>query len=107
MGYDVYDDELFGKPIRVFSIKTDDLVLRALKRQHTSQLKYDTSWDWLMAVVQKIKATNREAFIIDFVSGPLSPLAILYIDSSLESVYGAVVQFIKLYNSQRKPISVC
>lgn len=102
MGFDVYDDELFGNTIRVFSVKTDDTVERALKRHHVNQLKYTSSWDWLMPVVKRIHNLQPQAFEVDLSAGPLSPLAELKIIDSIEAVYKAVVEFIKWYNTQHE-----
>jgi len=53
---------------------------------------YDTSWDWLMPVVNKIEMECEGV--------PLQLLdCSLY--SEIDEVYQAVVEFIKTYNSER------
>lgn len=58
--------------------------------------EYHSSWDWLMPVVQKIKATDTG---LDVYS--------LYVEDSLRTanikeVYEAVIDFIKNYNEKIK-----
>ena len=54
------------------------------------ELKYHTSWDWLMPVVQKCyKINNEENF--DKLSDAVSTL-------SIDNTYKEVVEFIKKYN---------
>ena len=57
-----------------------------------NELKFHSSWDWLMPVVVKIKGMNiedEEMFNeIDF-----------YVTSSIENLYSAVVRFIEWYNN--------
>ena len=56
-------------------------------------LQYDTSWEWLMPVVEKIKDTGygQELDNIDNV---------LTCDLTRENLYNAVVEFIKEYNNR-------
>lgn len=49
------------------------------------ELKFNTSWDWIMHVVEKIQNFGFEFIIAD---------------TSIETTYKAVVQFIKEYNKQ-------
>ena len=96
-----------------------------LCRNH-GQLRYSTSWDWLMPVVEKIEEMNyvvqisawpdrkysrgklmeswveRRCKIEDEHSdGDEPPYGFGYsTDSKIESVYKAIVEFIKWYNSQ-------
>ena len=66
---------------------------------HEAHHNYDTSWDWLIPVVQKIKMTSflsdeslgHTLHDIDFV---------LACDLTLQNLYKAVVKFIKEYNKQ-------
>ena len=67
------------------------------------ELKYDTSWDWLMPVVEKIESQQSEGYNI-LIEGnncwietqgiSFEGMAI----TKLEATYKAVVQFIKEYN---------
>lgn len=76
---------------------------------HSLHLKFDTSWDWLMPVVEKIeslgytvdiansdyqirKTGDTEAFIFHY--GPDRP--------KIKAVYEAVVEFIEWYNQQKQ-----
>ena len=56
------------------------------------ELDYNTSWDWLMPVVQKCyKIDNHEAF-----NNLVDAVAILDIDAT----YQAVIEFINYYNRE-------
>ena len=48
-------------------------------------LKYHTSWDWLMPVVEKIENISGE----------------LILSTNLENTYPEVVEFIKQYNDEK------
>lgn len=76
-------------------------------------LKYDSSWDWLMPVVEKIESLDDEKSVN--INGPLClikgdhtavggwDLITASADgpTKIEAVYKAVVEFIKWYNSQQ------
>jgi hypothetical protein len=69
------------------------------------KLKYHTSWDWLMPVVEKIEHEITPVEILDFqcrISRTIyNPEQILTTsdESKIAAVYNAVVQFIKFYNN--------
>lgn len=77
-----------------------------------NMLEYDTSWDWLMPVVEKIESTKaKEGFYFDvdiLSTGVIISSAAKHIvqitqeeiqsTSKIEAVYNAVVEFIKWYN---------
>jgi len=57
------------------------------------EMRYHTSWDWLMPVVQKCyKIDDEEGFdnLVDAVS-----------TLDIDGTYNAVVEFIKTYNDER------
>jgi hypothetical protein len=70
--------------------------------------KYDSSWDWLMPVVEKIECLSCTVTMVNnacciFYTGDdrefsYSPLAV----SKIEAVWLAVVEFIKWYNKETK-----
>ena len=53
------------------------------------EMKYHTSWDWLMPVVEKIEQVHE---------GVPQELINLSLFSTIDEVYKAVVEFIKQYN---------
>jgi hypothetical protein len=57
------------------------------------ELRFDTSWDWLMPVVEKIEQVNE---------GVPSQLMYVSLFSEHSEVYSAVVEFIKLYNENKE-----
>ena len=66
---------------------------------HTGrELKFNTSWDWLMPVVQIVK--ERQMFgsqhLIDKIDN------VMAVDLEIDSLYDAVVQFIQWYNQNQK-----
>jgi hypothetical protein len=80
-------------------------------------LRYDTSWDWLMPVVDKIERSNFGEFHFRLsISGDSIQLSkysdgsgYLFLDhlifgkGKIDSTYNAVVKFIQWYNQQNKP----
>ena len=65
-------------------------------------LQYNTSFDWLMEVVEKIYQTNLYYDkYIDFNSSMFSSGKI-ELSTNKEAVYNACVEFIKWYNEQKK-----
>lgn len=80
---------------------------------YTENLKYDTSWDWLMPVVFKIDKLYNENFPPDFIQRVISKESEI-IDSHymnviavpmatpIEEIYKEVVEFVKWHNSNNK-----
>jgi hypothetical protein len=56
-----------------------------------SDLRYDTSWDWLMPVVAKCTELNNDEFDNQSIAWAL-------LSNSIIDVYDQVVEFIKEYN---------
>jgi hypothetical protein len=68
-------------------------------------LKYDTSWDWLMPVVEKISELPNVYSVeihIDATVRISSDSLFENLGGDIESCYKTVVEFIKWYNSQPK-----
>lgn len=68
-------------------------------------LKYHTSWDWLMPVVEKIESLrdpkdNAYRFTIDMCNAQIEETNIEMLGgvNKLDTTYDAVVQFINQYN---------
>lgn len=53
------------------------------------EMHFDTSWDWLMPVVEKIEQVHE---------GVPQELINLSLFSTIDEVYNAVIEFIKQYN---------
>lgn len=60
-----------------------------------SELKYHTSWDWLMSVIDRIKDLEVNTRDKDIVLK-------LTLHHSLDDVYYCVCKFIEWYNEQEK-----
>ena len=60
------------------------------------ELQYNTSWDWLMPVVEKIEQVHE---------GVPQELINLSLFSTIDEVYNAVVEFIELYKKQNTNIN--
>ena len=60
------------------------------------RMKYATSWDWLMPVVEKIEQLHDSSYLCRIVSYR----CIIY-DSNIAAVYKSVVEFIKWHNDQK------
>ena len=66
----------------------------------TSQMKYDTSWDWLMPVIHRIRDhVNVDMGFEEFDDWRENFKQIDPYNYSLEQCYKAVVEFIKEYNN--------
>jgi len=71
----------------------------------SSQMKYDTSWDWLMPVVEKIESlgywVNRNDGDIT-ISNKSDMVVVTPMSSGgIDMMYKAVVEFIKEYNDEQ------
>lgn len=62
------------------------------KEYYSEDLKYHTSWDWLMPVVEKIGRKDCDH----------EPLAGVTLYSPIGMVYHAVVEFIKWYHENKE-----
>ena len=86
-----------NKIIDIFMGKSTEIELLTMS-EYLMDLKYHTSWDWLMPVVNKIICTNptlEDAFkntakVVD---------TLMYVQ--IERTWQAVVQFIKWYNNKK------
>ena len=66
------------------------------------ELKYHTSWDWLMPVVNKIRVPyNNTEITGEKYEDIISVLAEGCIEANQLQVYEAVVEFIKTYNDEQ------
>jgi hypothetical protein len=72
--------------------------------------KYNSSWDWLMPVVERIESfgyyffmfPNNESHISKYTSIVGKSISQIQLTSKLESVWYVVVEFIKWYNKEFK-----
>ena len=69
------------------------------------ELSYNTSWDWLMPVVDKIESLrdadgNAYRFLIDMCNAEIENTDIIVLGASYkrDAAYKAVVEFINQYN---------
>ena len=82
-------------------------------------LKYHTSWDWLMPVVENIRGIengdggrytfNWKDYKVWFSkwqdgSGIISECCMISGTTPIQAIYESVVEFIKWYNAQSKPL---
>ena len=63
------------------------------------KFKYNSSWDWLMPVVEKIDALNVTNVDLSEWYYNRDNILDLQINSKIKDVYEAVVEFIKWHNS--------
>lgn len=80
---------------------------------HWTSMKFSTSWDWLMPVVEKIGKLYEKAFptneeFIKLIKANKDPVDKEYIDvistsiyTPISEVYEVVVKFIKWHNEQK------
>ncbi len=74
---------------------------------HSNDLKYHSSWDWLMPVVEKIEKTH--CINIEYTTCNIADPANGYEDiistsekTKIEATWKAVIEFINWYNKQGK-----
>lgn len=70
---------------------TNGLVFQDANTKEFHSIKYHTSWDWLMPVVEKCMRTGDNTDEWDTLYNALSTL-------NITNTYKAVVEFIKQYN---------
>jgi hypothetical protein len=74
------------------------------KNCSVNELKYDTDWNWLMVVVEKIESMNyyvdimNKAVSINNDEDMIVDLSGKDFSTKIEAVYTAVLEFIKWYN---------
>jgi hypothetical protein len=89
-----------------------DYVVNLSKNEYREweDVAYDTSWDWLVPVVEKIENLNQASVDIYYNCCEIAiPDDMIRVDghSKIESTYKAVIEFIKWYNaSLTKPSEV-
>ena len=93
MGATDYIHENSHLPYLYFPVRPHD---RANTIYRVGSLRYSTSWDWLIPVVEKITPIAKEV-------GQQAWFDIKYslTDARIDLVYRRVVEFIKWYNSQK------
>jgi hypothetical protein len=65
-------------------------------------VKYDSSWDWLMEVVEKIESIKGTQIFINGISCEVmfkGRVISKHFNTKIEAVYNACVEFVKYYNS--------
>lgn len=94
----VFDSRLFyGHTIIEFGANTGNLI---------PEMKYHTSWDWLMPVVEKIERENYGVKmcrkVVEIYHDDTKEVIIKYKDKSrIDSLFIACYQFIEWYNNQQ------
>lgn len=108
MGYTLDDENL--ESFRIMNNNKIEYIL-------ATNMKYSTSWDWLMPVVEKIRKINcydrGDIFNVQFIisndriefyqGGYTKKESYWYHNNGIESVYKAVIGCITMYNNELKP----
>ena len=93
----------------LFCVKgSDGLPSGTYKVERLNELKYHTSWDWLMPVVEKIEGFNDyDVEILQYGTRVLKNSIVIItnvadfsFDKKIEHCYDAIIKFIKEYNKQ-------
>lgn len=99
MGFALYKDD--GE-IRIYNVpEGEDLKYKAFKLSHV-KFAYDTSWDWLMPVVEKMVDIGLSKTEPDDVVSMVEKFSGTSIICPRQGVYERVVEFIKWYNNQKQ-----
>jgi len=73
---------------------------------YLNDLKYHTSWDWLMPVVEKIESLSGTTVLIKRIGCEIimygKTISKQTSDTKIEAVWLAVIEFIKWYNEKHK-----
>lgn len=81
-------------------------LLYVIDRAKTSctaeELRFDFSWDWLMPVCHKIARINHETIDTNVLRMPSWEFGSIGLESSITSVWEAVVKFINWYNENKE-----
>jgi len=84
-------------------VETNGIVYKDTNTGHIMLIKYHSSWDWLMPVVEKIEKTTQCDIIIhakNVVDASYnSQTQLYYAGSLLQNAWQAVVEFIEWYNN--------
>lgn len=95
----------FGERVKVLVLP--DKPLSERRTGKSIEAKYDTSWDWLMPVVEKISKLdlgpieNENASQKEIEEATKqAEVCMLCIDTPIDFVHQAVVEFIKWYNNE-------
>jgi hypothetical protein len=72
--------------------------------EYGDKYQFQTSWDWLMPVVEKIEYIGFHVLIEQNYCriGEDLDVRVWTVNNKIQCVYGAVVQFINWYNSQKQ-----
>ena len=66
--------------------------------EYTQEIKYHTSWDWLMPVLSKIR--NDTPFFVNKAKEYTGNIEYALKTVSMDYLYGAIVDFIEWYNKE-------
>jgi hypothetical protein len=117
MGYtERFDLRTDGKPkyqAPITGDATHSMAYSAEELEHSMELQFNKSWDWIMPVVDKIKELKHPIYL--YQSHVQSTVEIFEmkndhyiiresdtISKPIEVLFRAVVQFIKFYNKEKK-----
>jgi hypothetical protein len=62
------------------------------------EMLFNSSWDWLMPVIRKIALENEETKLTNVIRLPSRNFGSLHLHSPIETVYKAVIEYIKCLN---------
>lgn len=102
---DLFDDHI----IEEFIYNNNHPISKQIPKvtENLYHLRYHLSWDWLMPVVEKIETLGYKWEIGMSATSPYHYCKIWSIGtiegiSTLDAIYGAIIEFIKWYNSCQK-----
>ena len=105
----ISDNEMIAEFMGIVYPKLDNVIVIDNVVIKEDELQYDTSWDWLMPVVEKIECThddNGDCFnvMMEAFECTISGLGLtlcLNGHTKMDATYKAVVEFIKIHNDGR------
>lgn len=78
-------------------VDNNGIVFKDSNTDEFKEIKYHTSWEWLMPVVNKCSKLADGMKDADW-----KPELWMFVTDDIESVYDIVINFIKWYNQQQK-----
>jgi hypothetical protein len=93
---------------KLFAEFVGEIDLKRHNNTFITSYKYDTDWEWLMRVVEKIESLGYDVFIntcvcriTDVGQNMFEDIECFVNDNKRQATYNACVEFVEWYNNQK------